>query len=60
MKTITIHIDDIIYDKIKKEAALLSFIEGCSSPPSLMEQIMYSAILKIKEGKTELTITPKG
>jgi len=56
MKTITIHIDEEVFSKLKAEASLLTFCEGCVAPPSLMEQIMNSAIIKMANGETEMTI----
>jgi hypothetical protein len=58
MKTITLNIDDEIFNKLKSDAALLSFVEGCVSV-SLMEQIMTRVIIKIENGEKEMSILKK-
>ena len=59
MKTIVIHIDEVIFEKLKKEAALLSFTERCVAPPSTMERIMQAVIIKMENGETEMTVVEK-
>ena len=59
MKSITIHIDEETFIKLKKCASLLSFMEGCVSPPSILEQVMHTAICKMDQGDTEMTVTNK-
>lgn len=55
MRTITIHIEDSIWDTLREEAALILFSQGCVSIDKL-ELAMCGIIKAIDEGKAEVTI----
>jgi len=55
MKTITIHIDDTIYEEMLRDAALVVFAQDCVHQ-TMLEKVAANIIQKIYEGKDEATI----
>ena len=57
MKTITIHIEEYIFDGLKREIALIKFVEV--SLISILEKVMIEIIKKIESGDSDITIKKK-
>ena len=56
MKTITVHIEDDLYEKLKEDAGLVAFVEDCV-PISTADRCMHRIVQKIKQGIPEVTLS---
>jgi hypothetical protein len=59
MKTITLKIEDAVWQTLLAQKKLIEFLDGCVHEPSIFEKIMLRAIEKIEKGEGEITVGEK-
>lgn len=57
MKSITVYIDNRVFEGLKAEKALIEWSNGCVPPPSNLEKRMIEILNKIEEGAPTATIS---
>jgi hypothetical protein len=57
MKTITIHIEDDLYTKLRGDVGVISFAEGCVGGISTADRCMHRIIQKIDRGDLEVNLS---
>jgi hypothetical protein len=57
MKSILVHIEDDLYEKLMKDAGLVAFMDGCVGNISTADRCMHRIIQKIKASEPEVTLS---
>jgi len=57
MKSITVHIEDDLYEELRVNAGIVSFSEGCVGGISTADRCMNRIIQKIDRNELEITLS---
>ena len=57
MKSIIVHIEDDLYTKLRRDAGMVAFTEGCVGGISTADRCMHRIIQRVDLGEQEVTLS---